>query len=68
MSLQEMQQFQEKHEVARADDIVCTNQPNTASVEMHQGNARDLPDDIEVDIKPSKWDTSTRIGPAEKKL
>ena len=35
---------------------------------MHQGNARDLPDDIEVDIKPSKWDTSTRIGPAEKKL
>ena len=27
MSLQEMQQFQEKHEVARADDIVDTPSP-----------------------------------------
>ena len=48
MSLQEMQQFQEKHhEVARADNIVGTDQPHTASVGMHQGNARDLPDDIQ---------------------
>ena len=47
MSLQEMQQFQEKHEVARADDIVGTDQPHTASVGMHQGNARDLPDDTQ---------------------
>ena len=47
MSLQEMQQFQEKHEVARADNIVGTDQPHTASVGMHQGNARDLPDDTQ---------------------
>ena len=47
MSLQEMQQFQEKHEVARADDIVGTDQAHTASVGMHQGNARDLPDDTQ---------------------
>ena len=47
MSLQEMEEFQKKHEVARADDIVGTNQPNTASVGMHQGNARDLPDDTQ---------------------
>ena len=68
MSLGEMQQFQEKHEVARGDDIVGTDQPDTASVGMHQGNARDLPDDTQVDIKSSRWDTSTRIGgPAERK-
>ena len=47
MSLQEMEEFQKKHEVARADDIVGTNQPNTASVGMHQDNARDLPDDTQ---------------------
>ena len=35
-----MQQFQEKQEVARADDIVGTDQPHTALVGMHQGNAR----------------------------
>ena len=45
MSLQEMQLFQEKHEFARPGDIVGTDQPHTASVGMHQGNARDLPDD-----------------------
>ena len=42
-----MQQFQEKHEVARAHVIVGTDQPHTASVGMHQGNARDLPDDTQ---------------------
>ena len=59
MSLQEMQQFQEKHKVARADDIIGTDQPPKASVKMHQGNAhgeiqnsipchgRDLPDDTQ---------------------
>ena len=62
MSLQEMQQFQEKHKAAGAYDIVGTDQPHKASVGMHQGNARDLPDDT-----PSRWDTSTRIGPAETK-
>ena len=67
MSLQEMQQFQEKHEVARADDIVGTDKPHASSVGMHQGNARDLPDDTQVDIKPSRWDTSTRTGSAETK-
>ena len=64
MSLQEMQQFQGKHEVARADDVVGTDQPHTASVGMNQGKARDLP---EVNIKPSRWDTSTRIRPADTK-
>ena len=33
-----MQEFQEKHEVAGADDIVGTDQPDKASVGMHQGN------------------------------
>ena len=47
MSLQEIQQFQEKQEVARADDIVGTDQPHTASVGMNQGNARDLPDETQ---------------------
>ena len=47
MSLQEMQQFQEKHNVVRADDIVGTDKPHTSSVGMHQGNARDLPDDTQ---------------------
>ena len=47
MFLQEIQQFQEKHDVSRADDIVGTNQPHTASVRMHQRNARDLPDDTQ---------------------
>ena len=46
-SLQEMQQFQEKHEVARGDDIVATDQPHTALAGMHQGNVRDLPDDTQ---------------------
>ena len=45
MSWQEMQQFQEKHEAARSDDIFGTDQPHTSSVGMHQGNATDLPDD-----------------------
>ena len=65
MSLPDIQQFQEKHKVARADDKVGTDQPHTASVGMHQGNARDLPDDTLTEI--SEWDTSTRIGPAETK-
>ena len=39
-----MQWFQEKHEVARANDIVVTDQPHRASVGMHQGNVRHLPD------------------------
>ena len=43
MSLQEMQQFQEKHQVARADDVVGTDQLHTASVRIHQGKAGDLP-------------------------
>ena len=30
---------------------------------MHQGNGRDLPDDTQVNIRPSRWDTSTRLGP-----
>ena len=47
MSLQEMQQFQEKHKAARADDIVGTDQQHTSSVGMHQGNARDLPDNTQ---------------------
>ena len=47
MSLEEMQQFQEKHDVARADDILGTDQPHTASVGIHQGNARDLLDDTQ---------------------
>ena len=44
MSLQEKQQFQDKHEVVRADDIVGADQPLTASVGMHQSNVRDFPD------------------------
>ena len=47
MSLQEVRQFQEKHEVARADDMVGTDQKYTASVGMHQGNARDVSDDTQ---------------------
>ena len=47
MSLQEVRQFQEKHEVARADDIVGTDQKYTASLGMHQGNARDVSDDTQ---------------------
>ena len=47
MSLQKMQQVQDKHEVARADDIVGTDQPLAASVGMHQGNVRDFPDDTQ---------------------
>ena len=46
MSLQEMQQFQEKHKFARVDDIVDTDQPHTA-VGIHQGNIRDLPVDTQ---------------------
>ena len=42
-----MQKFQEKHEVAGADDIVGTDQPDKASVGMHQGNAKDIPDDTQ---------------------
>ena len=42
MSLQEMQQFQEKHQVARADDVVGTDQLHTASARIHQGKAGDL--------------------------
>ena len=49
MSLQEIQQLQEKHEVARADDMVGTNQPHTLSVRTHQDNVGDLPDD------PQRW-------------
>ena len=41
MYLQEMRQFQEKHKVGRADDIVGTDQPHTASVGMC------LPDDTQ---------------------
>ena len=48
MSSQEIQQFQEKDEVARADAIVGTDQTHTASVGMHQGNTRDLPDDTQM--------------------
>ena len=62
-----MQQFQEKHEVARADDIVGTDQPHKASVGMHQGNVEIFQMITEMDIKPSRWDTSTRTGPAETK-
>ena len=43
MSLQEMQQFQEKHKLARADDTIGIYQPHTTSVGMHQGNVGDLP-------------------------
>ena len=42
-----MQQFQEKHEVARADGKVGTDQPHTALAGMHQGNARYFPDDTQ---------------------
>ena len=45
MSMQEMRQFQEKHEVPRANDMVGIDQPHTASVGMHQDNVADLPDD-----------------------
>ena len=47
MSLEEMQQFQEKHDVARPDDTLGTDQPHTASLGIHQGNARDLLDDTQ---------------------
>ena len=47
MSLQELQQFQEKREVAGADDRIGIDEPPKASVGMHQSNARDLPDDIQ---------------------
>ena len=47
MPLQGMQQLQEKQKVARADDILSADQPHTASVRMHQGNPKDLPDDIQ---------------------
>ena len=47
MPLQEMQQFQEKHEAVRFDDIVGADQLHTASVGMNQGNVRDLPDDTQ---------------------
>ena len=42
-----MQQLQEKYEVARADDIVDTDQPHTVSVGMHQGNVSNLLDDTQ---------------------
>ena len=42
MSLQDVQQFQEKYGVARADDMLGTNQPHTASVGMHQDSVGDL--------------------------
>ena len=45
MPLQEIQQFQEKHEIAGADNIVGADQPYPASVRMHQGNIWDLPND-----------------------
>lgn len=47
MSLPDIQQFQEKHKVARADDKVGADQPHTASVGMHQGTVRDLPVDTQ---------------------
>ena len=56
MSLQEMQQFQEKHQVARADDIVGTDQLDTTLVRIHQGNARDLSDDTQ------KWISNVSGG------
>ena len=43
-----MQEFQKKHEAAGADDIVGTDQPDKASVGMHQGNAKDIPDDTQT--------------------
>ena len=67
MSLQEMQQFQEKHEIARADDIVGTDQPHTASVGMHQGNARDLPDDNRGGYQTFQLGYINKTGPAETK-
>ena len=36
MSLQEMQQFQEKCKVERVDDMVGTDHPYLASVGMHK--------------------------------
>ena len=50
MFLHEMKQFQEKHKVARADDIVGTDQPHTVSVGIHQVNVRDFPDDTQKSI------------------
>ena len=45
--MHEMKQFHGKHEVARADDIVGTDQPHTVSVGIHQVNVRDFPDDTQ---------------------
>ena len=67
MSSQMMQQFQERREVERTDDIVGTDQPHTEPVGMHQGDAKDLLDGTEVNIRPFMLDTSTRIRPAETK-
>ena len=47
MSLQEMQHFQERHEVARVADVVGTGQKHTISVGMHQCNIGDLPHDTQ---------------------
>ena len=57
-----MQQFQEKHKIARADDIVGTDQPHTASVEMHQSNVRDFPDDTQ------RWIANLSVGIHQQEL
>ena len=62
MSLLEMEQLHEKHEVARADDIVASDQPHTASVRIHQGNARDLPGDTQ------RWISNLPGGIHQQKL
>lgn len=43
MLLEEIQQFQEKHEIAGADDMVGADQPYRTSVGMHQDYIWDLP-------------------------
>ena len=45
-----MQHLQGKHEVSKADDMVGTGEPNTASVGMHQGNVGDLLDHTQTCI------------------
>ena len=66
MYLQEMQQFQEKQKVGRADDIVGIDQPHTASIGMY------LPDETQrliSNLPHGRFDIHlwTRTGPTETK-
>ena len=51
-----MQYFQDDNKFERADDMVGRIQSYTASVGMHQGNVRDIPEDAQQWISnPPGW-------------